>query len=476
MHWLAIHLPLLPLEVFSRGEASQRPLAVAEERQGGQWILAGNRLATEAGVTSGMAAGAARAIAAGLHILQRDQQQEQAALEGLAVWAGQFTSQVSLESPYGLLLEVGGSLRLFGGIAQLCSRVRSGLEELGYQAYLASAATPAAAILLAAAGREEKAHSRQQLRSVLSSLPLSELPLEREQLATLRGMGLKRLGELLRLPRHGLTRRLGRDAMLYLERLLGSMPDPRAVFEPPAGFHRRLELPAEVQSREALLFAAKRLLLELGGFLTARQGGVQTLLWHLLHGGEVVTRFHLGLLAAERDPLRLLELLQERLERIELPAPVREIVLEVNDLQPLAGRPLALFDAPAEEGDGRLLERLRARLGEKAVSGLRLMADHRPERAWAYAVPGEVGEGRPVAGRPLWLLPEPLPLRERDGWPRHGGRLHLEPERERIESGWWDGAAVARDYFVARTAEGERLWVYRELYGRRRWFLHGFFV
>jgi protein ImuB len=477
MHWLAIHLPLLPLEIFSRGEAPQRPLAVAEERCGRQWILAGNRLATEAGVTSGMAAGAARAIASGLRILQRDRQQEQAALEGLAVWAGQFTSQVSLEPPRGLLLEVGGSLRLFGGVAPLLSQARSGLEGLGYRACFASAPTPAAAILLAVAGREENIGSRQQLRSTLATLSLSELPLTKEQRAALRGMGLKRLGELLRLPRHGLTRRLGKEIMLYLERLLGSMPEPRPIFEPPAGFYRRLELPAEVESREALLFAAKRLLLELGGFLTARQGGAQTLLWQLLHGGEAVTRFRLGLLAAERDPLRLLELLQERLERIDLPAPVRELVLEVRDVQPLAGRPLALFGAPAEEGDGRLLERLRARLGERAVSGIRLMADYRPERAWAHCGPGEAGEGCPsVAGRPLWLLSEPLPLQERDGWPYHGGRLQLEPERERIESGWWDGAAVARDYFVARTAEGERLWVYRELYGRRRWFLHGFFV
>jgi protein ImuB len=476
MHWLAIQLPLLPLEVFSRGEASQRPLAVAEERHGRQWVLAGNRWATEAGVTPGMAGGAARAIASGLRILQRDRQQEQAALEGLAVWAGQFTSQVSLEPPRGLLLEVGGSLRLFGGVAPLLSQACSGLEGLGYRACFASAPTAAAAILLAAAGRAENVASRQQLRSVLSSLPLSELPLEKRQLAALRDMGLERLGDLLRLPRHGLAQRLGKEVVLYLDRLLGSAPDPRPIFEPPAGFYRRLELPAEVESREALLFAAKRLLLELGGFLTARQSGVQALLWQLIHGEEKVTRFRLGLLAAERDPTRLLELLQERLERIELPAPVREIVLQANDLQPLAGRPLTLFDAPAGEEDGRLLERLRARLGERAVSGIRLMADHRPERAWAHCVPGEAGEGRAIAGRPLWLLAEPLPLQERDGWPHHGGRLQLESERERIESGWWDEAAVARDYFVARTAEGEKLWVYRELYGMQRWFLHGFFA
>ncbi|MCB1862339.1 MAG: hypothetical protein KDI47_11525, partial [Gammaproteobacteria bacterium] len=77
--------------------------------------------------------------------------------------------------------------------------------------------------------------------------------------------------------------------------------------------------------------------------------------------------------------------------------------------------------------------------------------------------------------RPLWLLPEPEPLVAKEGWPWWRGRLQLEPERERIESGWWDGDTVLRDYFVARAPGGERLWIYRELHGRQRWFLHGFF-
>jgi protein ImuB len=46
---------------------------------------------------------------------------------------------------------------------------------------------------------------------------------------------------------------------------------------------------------------------------------------------------------------------------------------------------------------------------------------------------------------------------------------------ERVESGWWDGADVARDYFLAETPGGERLWVYRDRRSRD-WFLHGLFA
>jgi protein ImuB len=66
-------------------------------------------------------------------------------------------------------------------------------------------------------------------------------------------------------------------------------------------------------------------------------------------------------------------------------------------------------------------------------------------------------------------------LADRAGWPWWRGRLQLEGERERIESGWWDGGAIARDYFVATAPAGERLWIYREIGAGRRWYLHGFF-
>jgi protein ImuB len=80
----------------------------------------------------------------------------------------------------------------------------------------------------------------------------------------------------------------------------------------------------------------------------------------------------------------------------------------------------------------------------------------------------------PPVPRPLWLLERPEPLAVEDGVPCHGGRLSLGSGPERIESGWWDGARVARDYYVAASPRGARLWVFRE-HGTRRWFLHGVF-
>ncbi len=85
--------------------------------------------------------------------------------------------------------------------------------------------------------------------------------------------------------------------------------------------------------------------------------------------------------------------------------------------------------------------------------------------------------------RPLGLLGEPQPLaaiRDAAGVVQrllHGGQdVSLVSGPERIQSGWWDGGDVARDYYVARTADGAQWWIFRECAPARRWFVHGCFA
>ena len=58
---------------------------------------------------------------------------------------------------------------------------------------------------------------------------------------------------------------------------------------------------------------------------------------------------------------------------------------------------------------------------------------------------------------------------------RRNRSLRLMSEPERIETGWWDGGEVARDYYTAVDLHGVRLWVFRERDEPHGWFLHGVF-
>lgn len=486
MRWLAVYLPSLPLDVLGLGRADQRPLAVSIPRRG-ESILYCNPVAAARGVHPGLGVGAARALCEGLRVLPRRPGAELEALERLAAWSLGFTPQVALAPPRALLLEVSGSLGLFGGPTALVDRVGQGLADLGYCTRLTLAPTPLGALVLARQGWSPGVglcplvRDGPALRAVLGGLPLASLGLQRRELEDLTRLGLRLVLDLLRLPRQGLRERLPPGRVDWLERLLGESPDPRPWFDPPPVYRGCVELSGESALAESLIFPCRRLLLELAGFLVGRQAGANHLQWRLAHGDGSETRFGLGASRPQRDPDLWLGLLRERLGSLTLKAPVQTLGLAVTAIETLDLDSLGVSPGLFPRLDTRsipdptLLDRLRARLGEESVRGLALVADHRPERAWRWCEPGEPGSGIPRLDRPLWLLPRPQPLEERQGRPWLGGRLDLGAERERIDTGWWDDGVVARDYFIATGPKGERLWVYRDLEAPQGWYLHGVF-
>lgn len=478
MLWLCLHFPQLPLEIHSRAQATPSPWAVTQGKGTRQTILLCNAAAAALGIRPGMPPGAAFALSDALQLRPRNEAAEQQALASLAAWAGQFTSLVSLLPPQALLLEIGGSLSLFRGLEVLLRRTRRSAAQLGFVSQSGVAPTPLGAWLLARAHITAPVTRIDDLRAALRNLPLALLNLEDNLTHTLEGLGLRCLGDLLRLPRAGLARRFGPALLDILDRLLGQRPDPREPHAPPPRFERHLLLPAETSESTALLFPARRLLLELTGFLLARQAATQQLHWTFSHHRRPASLMTLGLSAPSRDANHLLNLLRERLSRTALDHPAEGIALRVTDLHPLHPRVLTLAgeqQARAEDWP-QLVEKLRARLGDDAVRGLQCIPDHRPERAWCSGLPEAQGPLLPPVTRPLWLLAEPVALGSRKGAPYLDERLSLETGPERLESGWWDGDDVARDYFVASDGAHSRYWIFRERYGVRRWFLHGLFA
>lgn len=466
MLWIAIHFPALPLEIHTRGGLDAEALAVVERHGNRSSVLACNVAASRCGVKTGMAASAAQALADGLVLKARDPAAESEALSGIAAWAGRFTPSVSLQPPHGVLLEVGSCLRLHRGFDRLMGQVRAGLEDLGYASRIATATTPHGAWLLALARDGIFLRDAARLERILGALPIHLLQQSPETLDGLELIGAHTIAECLRLPRAGLVRRFGRALTDELDRALGKAPEPREFFVPPASFERRLELPALVHEAGGLLFAVHRLLPELEGYLNLRQAGIQQLDLVCRHEDVADTVIAVGFHQPTRSLERMKLLMRETLSGASLPAAVHTIALAARVILPLELANRDLFDDGKRNGDGELLlERLRIRLGKESVAGLSVAPDHRPELAWRADGPGMRGAAK--SNRPLWLLPQPATCTR--------GDLEIQSGPERIESGWWDGGDVARDYYVARHRNGSRLWVYRE-HASGRWFVHGLFA
>ena len=170
--WFCIWLPHLPLEANRSSEAAT---AIVEEQHGIHRILLADAEANAAGVMPGQAANAALALLPTLLLEERSLPGEQQALERLATWLERFSSFVCIADRDVLLLEIAGSLRLFGGLRELRQKISREIRELGFTGLFSIAPTPLAATWLARSGRRVCIRDETNLAPALRRLPLARL-------------------------------------------------------------------------------------------------------------------------------------------------------------------------------------------------------------------------------------------------------------------------------------------------------------
>ncbi len=357
MLWVAAHLPQLGLDIFQRRHphGAEPLMALAED---GRVRLVNDR-ARSAGVAIGTSLATALSIAPQLTHFERDPAAENERLRVLATMAHRFTPTVSLAPPTALLLEVQGSLNLFGGLGPLLSRLRRAVRRLGHGAALAAAHTPAAALALAKAGLEapladfpDPAELAQKASEALAGAPIACTEIEARSIERLADMGLFEVGSLTRLPRHELGKRFGPGLVETLGKLTGAIPDPRPPEPLRERFRSSMHLLESVSSKSILRLPMRRLAVELEAWLTARQLGARALRWFFkplasrsacrsashsacrsaFHSTALPVRFAQPRMQANI----LLEISALALDRIDLPAEVMSLSLVADAVEPLA--------------------------------------------------------------------------------------------------------------------------------------------
>jgi protein ImuB len=489
--WIGLYLPQLPLEVFSPNWSGDPGSVVLEQER----VLAASPAALASGVQPGMRRGGVLMLMPHARLHERAPEREAEALREVAMALLQYTPLVTGAEESTLLMDIGASLRLFGGIRRLCSRVRASLRALGFTVHLACAPTARGAWMLARrnAGRALRMAS---LSRRLDRLPASTPPPARPFAAWFEGIGCFTLGDMRRLPRPGLQRRCARSLIDMLDAAYGALPELFEWIEAPTTFQARIELFDRIEHAQALLAGAHRLVQQLTGWLCACQLAVERITLLLEHERGRVARppTPVEIVLAEpawRDE-HLMRLLKERLGKLVLEAPVIGLRLEAQQLRAMAPPSESLFPEPGgtEEDRTRMLELLVARLGADNVLQAVPQADYRPEVANAWLpVQQKVRESERAAQmppdvhslpRPAWILAKPIALLMRNHRPFYGSPLKMASNPERIEAGWWSESQT-RDYFVAEGQDHALYWVYRERIvgaaedAQPRWFLHGLF-
>ena len=417
------------------------------------------------------------------------------ALRGLATWCLQFSPSVAVIEESAVVMEVAHSARLFGGKRQLAAQVREQCTGLGVQ-FLSWAPTSLAAVALARSGIRNG--FAKPLHVLLDTLPIASLDAVQAHAPTLERLGCRTLGQVRALPRGGLSRRFDAGLLDALDKAYGVRPESHAWVQLPATFHGKLELMSRVEHAPAILFGARRLLVQMCGWLAARRAGVTAFTLRWCHdamrsrsagdGGEMTVR------TAEvtRNIEHLSRLLAEHLARVQLLAPVGDLELLADDVAPLEEKSFSLLPDPRQSGESLtlVLERIAARLGPERVLRPVLQEDHRMEWQvhWQPAPKVQKTHKSVVPldlPQPSFMQPQPLRLAMKANLPMYQGVLMLLSGPHRVEGGWWDRTGVdaaptrtvVRDYWVAVSAYAGVLWIFQTRLAEDdgAWWLHGSF-
>jgi len=349
--------------------------------------------------------------------------------------------------------------------------------------------------------------------AALAPLPVAALRLEPDVVTLLGQVGLKRIADLLAVPRASLAARFGTELILRLDQALGVDEESITARRPPPCYVVEQRFADPIALERDVLGTIQRLGDRLKATLEQHGEGVRLVEAVLFRADGKVLRLSAATSRAIRDAALVRRLFAERLAAIgEAHDP--GFGFDLIRLAVIVAEPLDPVQTGFDESDhgqalSELIDRLGARLGFRCVLRIKPHDTHIPEFA---AIEVEArrqwtdNRGRmtddPLSSvvcppssvlRPIKLFARPEPIEAvaevPDGPPVRFRWRHVLHEvvvaegPERLAMEWWrdeTGQALTRDYFRLECRDGLRAWLYREgLFGREtaqpRWFLHGLF-
>ncbi|MGP3713447.1 Y-family DNA polymerase [Brucella sp. RRSP16] len=524
--FLALWFPFLPTDRLRRAvphDGRERPpLVVTERTANALRLTAVDAAAARLGLFPGMALTDARARVERLEVATAVPEQDAALLKRLVHWCERYTPLVAYDEPHGLMLDITGCAHLFGGLAAMRADAIGRIERAGLKVQAAIADNSFAARLLAR-GTKGGVFSKVEADRQLPRLPLSALELTQAAETGLKRAGLKRIGDVMGLPRAALTARFGTDLATRLDRLARRERAPISPLRilPLRTAERRLSEP--VTGMELVEHILQELAQALFAQLEPEGKGALLIEASFFRVDGDVRHIHIETGQPLRDDRVFLRLARERLNALTSPLDAGfgfdMIRLAALRCAPVAQRQTGLDQHEEDEaGFSQLVDRLSARLGQDRVLVSFSRNTHIPERAFGLR-PALHADGKGEAGHESApMLPSGLPPALSPGLPgdpparpiklfrppqliesvaevpdsppsfflwrrvRHQVRLAEGPER--IEPEWWraigQDVPELRDYYRVEDENGQRFWIFREgLYdglNHPRWFLHGLFA
>jgi protein ImuB len=341
------------------------------------------------------------------------------------------------------------------------------------------------------------------MRQALGDLPLPALRLSAEAIEGLNRLGLRRVRDIMDLPRAALARRFGADTLRRLDQALGLEAEPVAPARVPLHFATRLTFPDPIGLTEDITAGLDRILPPLCDKLRAAARGARRVRLEAYRSDGQVERLDIGLARPADRPDTIRPLILLKLDSIDPGFGIDCLRLEALETEPLhavqhSGHGEASAAAAARQTSDHaladLISKLGTRLGTENVTRLHPGESHIPEKAAqtlaaAWSAPHPAPWPHPRAPRPLTLFrPEAVTAPEdptppaQFRWRRRDRVTRVASGPERISPEWWlddpDWRSGPRDYWRVEVEGGERLWLFYAHGGEVSggWFCQGQFA
>jgi protein ImuB len=492
----------------------EKPAVVYGKRGNVDLVVALDAKAERLGLYKGLAMAQARAMHPAIAAIEEEPHADARLLDTLADWCLRYTPLVATDPPDGLLLDTTGCAHLYGGEARLIADLTERLKRVGLLPRIAVAGTIGAAHAAARYGKPG-IHDNGDERALIESMPMSALRVASGICASLARVGLKRIVDIVDLPRAPLAARFGAELLRQLDRALGREEEPLTPRLPVAPYIAEQRFAEPIAREEDVLAIIEKLAARLKSTLERQGDGARRLELTLFRTDGALRRIATGTSRPLRDPVEIRALFIERLaalnDDLDPGFGFDMARLAVAVAEPCPDEQIGLGPAENSKALHRLVDHLNARLGGERVRKLIAQDSHVPELA-TVTLPAQIRreddgwsafrryrDEQGIGPRPLRLLPKPEPItaiaQVPDGPPQRfwwRNALHevvAVEGPERIERTWWtDQGGKARDYFRVEDRNGLRFWLFRaglyrdmtqEDWEEQRfpvWFMHGAFA
>ncbi len=483
--WCYVYIENFSLQVMSGDGYRKRPSVLYEYISGKSIITQLNKNAAKKGFFVSMTPSMAYGLSIDLY--SRDKIKEQKIKKKIFKDLNNFSPIVIDESTDGILVEIGGSKKLFGGGKKILNLIRKQLMKYEYSLKIAVAPTPRAASIIGKSQINTNVWNINNLNATVSKIDINYLGLQKKDTKKFLDLGVKTLGDVYRLPRVGILKRFSSDVLKVIDQLYGRVVDLSKSNVNNDFFTKLVDV--DLANNMVSFENCMRLILyDLNIFLKKRTAKTRSLKWFFF-SKKSLNKMSIKLNRETSDPEFLLNETKKKIKKIFLDEIPDKVGLRVNDVRHYSFQTRDLFlskNKEAPKSSDKYINDVIQNYGSNIVYQVLTKPSCVPERTFDIYDSGCVSYKNTFVSRvsfsikrekhrPTWLLKNPKRLVVKNGRVEFEGSLEIISDRERLVSGWWDGDEVARDYFIAKNSDHRLFWIFRDLKNDKKWYLHGIF-